>query len=47
MATGASQLASHMKYEENGETTNSVLEDIVTKISFGHNTAALPDLTGL
>ena len=47
MATGASQLATCVKYEENGESTNSVFEDMVTKISFGHNTAALPDLTGL
>ena len=47
MATGASQLATCAKYEENGEITNSVFEDMVTKISFGHNTASLLDLTGL
>ena len=47
METGASQLATCVKYEENGESTNSVFEDMVTKISFGHNTASLPDLTCL
>ena len=47
MAAGASQLASCVKYEENGETTNSVFEDMITKIAFGQNTTALPDLTGL
>ena len=47
MAIGASQLATCVKYEENGETTDSVFEDMVTKISFGHSTASLPDLTGL
>ena len=47
MATGATQLATCVKHEENGESTNSVLEDMVTKISFGCNTASLTDLTGL
>ena len=47
MAAGASQLASCVKYEENGDITNSILEDMVMKTSFGHNTAALPDLTSL
>ena len=47
MATGASQLETCVKYEENGESINLVFEDMVTKISFGHNTAALLDLTGI
>ena len=47
MATDASQLATCVKYKEIGETTNSVFKEMITKISFGHNTAALPDLTGL
>ena len=47
MATGALQLATCVKYEENGETTNSAFDDMITKIAFGNNTAATPDLTGL
>ena len=47
MATGALQLAICVKYDENGESTNSVFEDMVIKINFGHNKAALTDLTGL
>ena len=47
MATAALQLATCAKYEENGETTNSALDDMITKISFGNNTAGAPDLTGL
>lgn len=29
------------------ETTNSAFDDMITKIAFGHNTAAAPDLAGL
>lgn len=47
MAIGATQLAICVKYEENGETTNSAFEDMITKISFGNHTARAPDLTGL
>ena len=47
MATGASQLASCVKYEEVRENTQSVFNEMITKIAFDHNTAALPDLTGL
>ena len=47
MATGAIQLATCVKYEENGESTNSVFDNLITNIAFGHNTAALPNLTGL
>ena len=47
MATGAMQLATCVKYEENGETTNSIFDSMITNIAFGHNTAALPNLTGL
>ena len=47
MVTRVSQLATCAKYEDNEETTNSVLEDMVTKRSFGHNAAFLLDFTGL
>ena len=47
MATGALQLASSVKYEENGKTTNSAFDDVIKKIAFGNNTSAVPDLAGL
>ena len=47
MVTGAMKLATCMKHEEIGETTNSVFEEMITKIIFGHSIAALPDITGL
>lgn len=47
MTTGASQLRTCVKYEENGENSYSTFDDMITKISFGHNTAAPTDLTGL
>ena len=47
MVTSASQLTTCVKYEEIGETTHSIFEDMIKKIPFGHNTAALPDLTVL
>ena len=47
MATGTIQLATCVKYEENGDTANSIFDNMITNIAFGHNTAALPNLTGL
>ena len=47
MATGATQVATCVKYKEVGETANTVFEDMITNISFDHNTAAMTDLTGL
>ena len=47
MATGALQLASCVKYEENGETTNSAFDNVLTKVAVGNNTAAVPHMTGL
>ena len=47
MATGEIQITTCVKYEENGEITNSIFDSMVTKIAFGTNTAALPNITGL
>ena len=47
MATGALQVAICVKYKENEKRTNSAFEEMITKISFGHNTAVLRNLTSL
>ena len=41
IATGAMQLATCVKYKENGESTNSVFDNLITNIAFGHNTLVM------
>ena len=41
MATGAMQLTTCKKYEENGESTYSVFDNMITNIAFGHNTLVM------
>lgn len=47
MATRPIQIITCANYEKFGETTQSVFEGMASKIIFGHNIEALPDLSGL
>ena len=47
MSTGAMQVTTCVKCEDNGETAKSIFDSIVTNFIRGHNTSDIPNITSI